>query len=336
MTGTPHILLIYTGGTIGMVQGENGELIPFNFSHLLDQVPELKRLDTQISVKSLKHPIDSSNMNPEIWKEIGDLIFENYNIYNGFVVLHGSDTMSYTASALSLMFQNLTKPIILTGSQLPINTLRTDGKENLITSIELASNYPSLKEVAVYFEFNLYRGNRTSKVNTEDFEAFFSYNYPVLAEVGVNIKINNRALFKPKKNPISYNPYFSSEVTSIKIFPGISREVFIHQLNAPVKGILLETFGAGNAPNEEWLSDELKKIIKKGVVVLNTTQCLAGGVNQEKYETGRHLAKAGVIDCKDMTFETAICKLMYAIENEKSVSKIKRFITNSIAGEISK
>lgn len=331
-----NILLIYTGGTIGMVKAKNGQLVPFNFNQLLKEIPEIKRLNVNISVSSLKQPIDSSNMNPKVWKELSDIIYKNYTKYDGFVVLHGSDTMAFTASALSFMFQNLDKPIILTGSQLPINMLRTDGKENLITAIEIAALNSKIKEVAIYFEFNLYRGNRTSKINTEDFEAFHSFNYPFLAEIGVNIKINEKALLKSKKKELIYNSNFSSDVTVLKIFPGISEEVFTHILNTPnLKGLIIETFGAGNAPKLPWVYNSLKDAIKNGITVLNVSQCLGGSVEQTKYETGKHLAEAGVIDCKDMTFESAISKLMFAIENYKTPSKIKKFISTNISGEVS-
>jgi L-asparaginase len=330
------ILLIYTGGTIGMVKAKNGQLVPFNFNQLIKEIPEINRLNVNISVSSLKQPIDSSNMNPKVWKELGDIIYKNHHQFDGFVVLHGSDTMAFTASALSFMFQNLTKPIILTGSQLPINMLRTDGKENLITAIEIAAMTSKIKEVAIYFEYNLYRGNRTSKINTEDFEAFHSFNYPFLAEIGVNIKINEKALLKPKKHDLMYSSKFSTKVAALKLFPGISEEVFTHIVNTPnLKGLVLETFGAGNAPKQPWVYNTLSKAIKNGLTVLNVSQCLGGSVIQTKYETGKHLDQAGVIDCKDMTFETAICKLMFAIENTDTQAKIKKFITTNVCGEIS-
>ncbi|MFP5471035.1 MAG: asparaginase [Bacteroidia bacterium] len=336
MSQKSNILLIYTGGTIGMIKAKNGQLVPFNFNQLLKEIPEIKRLNVNISVNSLKQPIDSSNMNPKVWKELGDIIYKNYTKYDGFVVLHGSDTMAFTASALSFMFQNLSKPIILTGSQLPINMLRTDGKENLITAIEIAAMTSKIKEVAIYFEYNLYRGNRTSKINTEDFEAFNSYNYPYLAEIGVNIKINEKALLKPKKQELIYSNKFSPNVAVLKIFPGISEAFFKQVLSTPnLKGLVLETFGAGNAPKQAWVYNSLSKSIKNGLTILNVSQCLAGSVEQTKYETGKHLAKAGTIDCKDMTFEAAICKLMFAIENFNNQAKIKKFITSNISGEIS-
>jgi L-asparaginase len=337
MSKKANILLIYTGGTIGMVRHKKtGELTPFNFAHLLEQVPEIKRLNVKIAVDSLKTPIDSSNMNPKIWKELGDIIYKNYQKFDGFVVLHGSDTMAFTASALSFMFQNLNKPIILTGSQLPIDTIRTDGKENLITAIEVASMGSKLSEVAIYFEYNLYRGNRTSKVNAEDFEAFRSYNYPKLAEAGVNIKINERYLLKPKNKPLVYLPSFNNNIGILKFFPGISKDLVEHTLALPsLKAIVLETYGAGNAPNEPWLKAALKKAIDKGLIVANVSQCHGGTVEQGKYETSQQLLEAGVIGCGDMTTEATVCKLMFLLANEPNIKKAKKLLTTSMCGEIS-
>jgi L-asparaginase len=335
-TKKSNILLIYTGGTIGMVQSKKGDLMPFNFNHLLDKVPELKKLNATISIKSLSSPIDSSNMTPLVWKELGDIIFKNYAKYDGFVVLHGSDTMSYTASALSFMFQNLSKPIILTGSQLPIDTIRTDGKENLITAIEIAAMKSKLCEVAIYFEYDLYRGNRTSKINAEDFEAFQSYNYPKLGEAGVNIKIKEKYLLKPKNKELVYNHQFDENVAILKFFPGINQNVLKQMVSIPnLKGLILETYGAGNVPNLPWVKTILKDAIDKGLIVLNVSQCQGGMVEQGKYETSQQLVEAGVIGCKDMTLEATICKLMYLLANEKNPKKIKKQIVTPLSGEIS-
>ena len=339
MVNRPKILLIYTGGTIGMVASEdNTGLIPFDFNHLENQVPQLKKVKAEIDIESFETPIDSSNMTPEIWGKMAHMIYDNYEQYDGFVILHGSDTMAFSASALSFMLQGLKKPVILTGSQLPIDSLRTDGKENLIASIEIASmrknGVPLIQEVAIYFEDHLYRGNRTSKVNAEDFEAFESYNYPKLAEVGVRIKINESALYRTSLNELTINTDFSDDVFILKLFPGINQKTLNHLLNTPhVKGIVLETFGSGNALSEKWFLKELSNSIDKGVVILNISQCAGGMVEQGLYQTSTELQKIGVMGGRDMTTETAVCKLMYLFGLQLTTEEVKIELEKSITGE---
>lgn len=336
------LLLIYTGGTIGMVENpETGALHPIDFDRLQYEIPELKKFDCSLTVESLKEPIDSSNMSVEIWIELLEIIEKNYNRFDGFVIMHGSDTMAYTASAMSFLLENVNKPIIFTGSQLPIGKIRTDGKENLITAIEIASarerGKPVVPEVALYFEYSLYRANRTTKVSAENFEAFQSPNYPLLAEAGVHIKYNHFAIRHAEDKKLIVRKNIVNEVASIKIFPGIRRDVFHAIAGLPnLKGLILETFGSGNVPSDSWFTEEIMQLHDKGVIVLNITQCTTGRVIQGKYETGIHLERAGVLSGGDMTFEAAITKLMYLLScNELSLNEKKRYLTTNIRGEIS-
>ena len=285
----PSILLIYTGGTIGMMQDvRTGELKPFNFKALTKQIPELEKFDIELSSISFKHPIDSSNMHPRVWIELATIIKDNYVKYDGFVILHGSDTMSFTASALSFMLENLGKPVILTGSQLPIGIIRTDGKENLITAIEIAAaqknNKPIVTEVCIYFEYKLHRGNRTYKYNSAHFDAFKSPNYPALAEAGVNIQYNQTALLKPSKKALSVHMGLDNDIAVLKLFPGLSKKITLAILTTlGIKAIIIETFGAGNASTEEWFINALKQAIDKGIIIYNVTQCAEGKVIQGMY-----------------------------------------------------
>ena len=337
----PSVLLIYTGGTIGMMQDvRTGELKPFNFKALTKQIPELEKFDINLSSISFKNPIDSSNMHPRVWIELATIIKENYSKYDGFVILHGSDTMSYTASALSFMLENLSKPVILTGSQLPIGIIRTDGKENLITAIEIASaqknNKPIVSEVCVYFEYKLYRGNRTYKYNSAHFDAFKSPNYPALAEAGVDIQYNEIALLKPSKKALSVHLKLENDIAVLKLFPGLSKKITLAILNTiGVKAVIIESFGAGNASTEEWFIAALKKAIDNGVIIYNVTQCSEGKVIQGKYETSSALKKIGVIGGADITFESAIAKLMYVLGKKSPLAKSKLLLESNLRGEIS-
>jgi len=312
------ILIIYTGGTIGMVQDqETGALKPFRFDNILEEVPELRKFGYNLSSFAFNPPLDSSNINPAAWMKVAGIIEQNYSNFDGFIVLHGTDTMAYSASALSFMLENLAKPVIFTGSQLPIGSLRTDGKENLISSVEIASamknGEPIVPEVGIFFENKLYRGNRTTKNNTEDFKAFMSVKYPPRAESGVHIRYNHSVIRSPgKKLPLVVHRKLDNNLTILKLFPGISSTVVdsilsIHGLRA----VILETFGAGNAPEEDWFISSVSHALQGGIIVMNVTQCKAGSVEMGMYETSRMLAEAGVISGHDITTEAAVTKLMH-------------------------
>lgn len=338
MAKRPNILLIYTGGTIGMIRDpKSGQLKPFNFARLMDEVPELSKFNIDIHTHSFAKPIDSSDMQPEIWTELAALIGKNYKKHDGFVILHGSDTMAHTASALSFLLENLSKPVVLTGSQLPIGTIRTDGKENLITAIEIAAAQKNGKaivpEVCIYFEYSLYRGNRSNKFNAEHFRAFQSANYPLLAEAGVHIIYNTAFIQSPAKSKLKVHTALDKNVAVLKMFPGITPEVVNAILSADkVKAIVLETYGSGNVTTEKWFIDALANAIKKGRTILNITQCAAGRVEQGRYQTSAQLEKIGVVGGADMTSEAAVIKLMFLL-GQKS-KNIRRDLQRSLRGEL--
>lgn len=335
------ILIVYTGGTIGMVVNPTtGGLHPFDFSHIIDQVPELKRFGYAFDTITFTPLIDSSDVRPDFWVKLAHIIQENYSSYDGFIILHGTDTMAYTASALSFMLEDLQKPVVLTGSQLPIGTLRTDGKENLITAIEIAAaekdGQPLVPEVALYFENRLYRGNRTTKVSSEHFNAFTSPNYPELAEIGINIKYNYSNIRYPvARKDLKVYDQVNPNIGIIKIFPGLGKEVveFMTQSDK-IEGILLETYGAGNAPNADWFLKAVENAVKHNKIVLNVTQCMAGQVDMSKYDNGKILLDAGVISGYDITTEAALAKMMFLLAQFSDREMIKRYMNESLRGEI--
>ena len=342
MTKKPRILLIYTGGTIGMIKDyKTNALKVFDFSQIIEKIPELEQLDCSIQSVSFEIPIDSSNMNTKYYIDIVEIIEEHYTDVDGFVILTGSDTMSYVASAISFMLENLQKPIIFTGSQLPIGDLRTDAKENLITSVEIASAHkngvPVISEVCLYFEYQLFRANRTTKISAEQFEAFASMNFPPLAESGVHLKFN-QSLIHRKSNidqSLVIRKKLVDDVVILKLFPGITNMVIESILNTSnLKGVVLETYGAGNTPNSECFIAVLKRAIQKGIKIVNVTQCKSGGVLMGRYDTSIMLKEIGVIDGKDITLESAVAKLMYLLNESLSIEDFKNIFEKSLRGEM--
>jgi L-asparaginase len=338
----PRILLLYTGGTIGMVKNfETGALKVFNFKKLLQHIPELKQLDCDIETLSFDKPIDSSDMDTAQWVKIATVIKDNYDSFDGFVLLHGSDTMAYSASALSFMLKNLDKPVVFTGSQLPIGDLRTDAKENLITAIQIASlvknGEPVVREVCLYFEYKLYRGNRTTKISAEHFNAFTSPNYPALAESGVHLKVNSEH-FLPRNTGkyLEVSSTFDDNVAIVKMFPGLNAKVLSAIVNVPnLKGIVLETYGSGNAPSGHWFIGILQKAIERGLQVVNVTQCWGGRVNMGQYETSTMLKEIGVLSGADITTEAAITKMMHLLGQNVAHGDFKALFETSLRGELS-
>lgn len=338
----PRILIVYTGGTIGMIEDpETKALKPFDFSHLMENVPKVKMLDYKIDNIQFKQPIDSANMNVEHWRCMARSIADNYDDYDGFVVLHGTDTMAYTASALSFMLQNLEKPVIITGSQLPIGEVRTDGEENLITALQIAASCnpdgrPTVREVAILFENYLWRGNRSSKRSADNFNAFRSNNYPELAKIGLGIQFKRESLERHDTvKPLEVYTDMDTSVIAIDLYPGLNERIFNHMLSTPgVKGIVLRTYGTGNAPTDSWFLDAVRRTVEAGVVVVNVTQCVNGGVHPKRYITGDRLACAGVISGYDITFEAAMAKMMHLFGRGFEADEVRRRFVEPIAGEM--
>lgn len=338
VTKKDKVLLIYTGGTIGMVQDENGALQPFAMERIYDALPLLHRTDYQIDSCQLERIIDSSNMTPEFWVDIATIIERNYDDYIGFVVLHGTDTMAYTASALSFMFKNLSKPIVLTGSQLPLGMLRSDGRENIICALEIAAGREVvIPEVTIFFENHLYRGNRSTKVSAENFNAFESFNYPSLAKAGIKISYRKHLFMPMPKSKLKVRKEFDSRIAVLKLFPGITPSVVQATVRIPdLQGLIIETFGSGNAPTEAWFIDALEEAINRGVIVLNVTQCKAGAVQMRQYQASCDMDRIGVIGGNDITIEAAVTKMMYLLgifPNEKD--KVRDRLSQCLRGEIS-
>ncbi|MXV51806.1 type I asparaginase [Pedobacter sp. HMF7647] len=336
-----RILIIYTGGTIGMVSDSgSGSLVPLDFSQILENVPELKRLNYQITVHSFHPIIDSSNMKPEIWIELAEKIEERYDEFDGFVILHGSDTMAFTASALSFMLEGLNKPVVFTGSQLPIGQIRTDAKENLITALEIATSKKTngkakVPEVCIYFDFQLFRGNRAFKYNSAKFEAFRSPNYPVLAEAGVHLRYNEASIRSCDDCVFRVHKRLDNSIAVLKLYPGISKDTVSAIVNSDAKAIIMEAFGAGNATTDEWFLNCLESAIKRGKIILDISQCKVGMVEIGRYETSQALKEMGVASGFDMTFEAAVTKLMFLLGRGFTNDRIKELLETNLRGELS-
>ena len=342
MKRTGRVLLIYTGGTIGMdADRETGALAPLDFNHLIARMPEFQAVPTGIDVHQFPHPIDSSDMNPQLWRRIVEIISGLYDNYDGFVILHGTDTMAFTAAALSFMLENLTKPVVLTGSQLPIGRLRTDGRENLLTSIEIAAAHlpdgrPRVPEVCIYFSGKLLRGNRSTKMNSEGFNAFDTFNYPHLADAGVDIRYHDEYILKPRYDePMTPHFAMDASVMVFTLFPGIQESMVRHLLQTPgLRGIVMRTYGSGNAPQQPWLMEALSEATERGVVIINITQCATGPVEMARYSGGFLLQNVGVLSGYDGTVECTIAKLMHLFGHSNDVTYIRRQMTRALCGEI--
>ena len=338
----PRVLILYTGGTIGMVENpETGAHEPLDFQHLASHVPEMNQLHVQVDTLQFEQPLDSSNIKPEHWQRMAEVVVNNYDCYDGFVILHGTDTMAYSATALSFILQNLAKPVIFTGSQLPIGVLRTDGKENLITAIEIAAAYdrigmPMVPEVCIFFQSYLLRGNRSKKFSAEQFNAFASPNYPPIAEVGVHINYAHHYIRHAISNENLTPHYnFDRNVVVLRLFPGISPSIVRSVLNIHgLKGLVLESFGTGNAMTDDWFIEELRSAVDRGLVIVNASQCIGGGVEMGRYDTGNRLQNAGVIGGGEMTTEAVIVKLMFLLGQDYSPEKVCKLMSTNIAGEL--
>jgi L-asparaginase len=334
-----QILIIYTGGTIGMMADPVTKVLkPINFEQIMDNVPELEKLNCKIKVHSFNEIIDSSNMNPAIWSELAGLIQDNYDDVDGFVILHGSDTMAFTASALSFMLENLAKPIIFTGSQLPISAIRTDAKENLMTAMEIATpknnDRARVPEVCIYFDYKLFRGNRSFKYNSSKFEAFRSPNYPILAESGVHLRFSVNDIRQPNDAALTVHNNLVNDVAVLKLYPGIGPKVVEAVLGADVRGIVMETFGAGNTTTDQWFIDLLKQAIDSGKVIVDISQCKVGTVELGRYETSKQLKDIGVANGYDMTYEAAVTKMMFLLGQSQDPKEVKNLMEVDLRGEL--
>lgn len=334
-----QILIIYTGGTIGMMADPVTKVLkPINFEQIMDNVPELEKLNCKIKVHSFNEIIDSSNMNPAIWSELAGLIQDNYDDVDGFVILHGSDTMAFTASALSFMLENLAKPIIFTGSQLPISAIRTDAKENLMTAIEIANakknDHARVPEVCIYFDYKLFRGNRSFKYNSSKFEAFRSPNYPILAESGVHLRFSVNDIRQPNQAALTVHNNLANDVAVLKLYPGIGPRVVEAVLGADVRGVVMETFGAGNTTTDQWFIDLLKQAIDGGKVIVDISQCKVGTVELGRYETSKQLKDIGVANGYDMTYEAAVTKMMFLLGQSQDPKEVKNLMEVDLRGEL--
>ncbi len=341
-TPTSRVLLIYTGGTIGMGKNpETGALEPLDFRHLIQRMPEIAAIPAAIDVHQFPRPVDSSDMNPQLWAHIVEIIVGHYDSYDGFVILHGTDTMAFTAAALSFMLENLTKPVILTGSQLPVNQLRTDGRENLITSIEIAAakhvdGRPRVPEVCIYFSGKLLRGNRSTKINSEGFNAFDSFNFPHLADAGIHIRYHDELILRPDfERPMTPHYAMDTNIIVFTLFPGIQEAAVRHLFSAPgLRAIVMRTYGSGNAPQLPWLEQALAEAHRQGIVVVNVTQCTEGPVEMARYGGGFLLKNAGVVSGYDGTVECAIAKLMHLLTHSTDADFIRQQMNRSLCGEI--
>ncbi|GAA0881612.1 asparaginase [Sphingobacterium siyangense subsp. cladoniae] len=333
-----NIFIIYTGGTIGMVKDETGTFVPFDFELIKRNLPDLSRLDYKLTVHSFEPIIDSSNMKPEIWIEMAQIIKDNYADYDGFVILHGSDTMAFTASVLSFMLEGLQKPVILSGSQLPIGEIRTDARENMMTALEIASakqdGISIIQEVCILFDNKLFRGNRSFKYNSAKFEAFRSPNYPVLVEAGIHLKYNTDALLNNIDKEFILHTKLDNRVAVLKLFPGISAQTIKAVLDSDVRSIVMETFGSGNTTTDTWFLNLLKEAIEQGKNILNISQCKVGSVELGRYETSQGLKSIGVLNGYDLTFEAAVTKLMYLQGELEDQKEVAYWIEKDIRGEL--